>query len=303
MNKAKKNTFGNWLRDVRESAGLSLRELSEISEIDHSMLNKVEHGDRFLSDEKIIRIAQIFKNDPEALISLKNNDKQLISAEKISNKKSLFIPGFRPEIEAEVIKYLKVYRKKKKMLKLTFPLNLIDVFWEVFGLKTYYESFLGNGLWQLGDRRKLAALYVKDKIIIINTDPMNDESNLPTPEIQQFSLAHEGAHYIIQLRKENQFSNQPIFFRSRDLHNKEETDANYWSGAFLMPKPHFTERIRKLSGVRDEKNIVINLNKIGNALCKEFGVSRQALEIRLKKIGLKCKNTIYIEDARQLQLF
>jgi len=38
---------------------------------------------------------------------------------------------------------------------------------------------------------------------------------------------------------------------------------------------------------------VANLSKIGKDLCKYFGVSRQALEIRLRQIGIQCKNTFY----------
>ena len=49
--------------------------------------------------------------------------------------------------------------------------------------------------------------------------------------------------------------------------------------------------------------MIAELSKMGNDLRKEFGVSRQALDIRLHKIGVKCIHTVYVEDARQLHLF
>ena len=298
-NERENNSFGKWLREAREKAELSVRDLGEISGIDHSMLNKVENGYRSLSDDYIMRIAQSFNSDPALLLSLRNNDKQLISLKRISDKKLRFIPGFRPNIEAEVLKYLKVYRKKKNIIKLKFPLNLADIFWVIFGLKTCYESFFEKGYWQLGGIRKLAVLFQRDKIISINTDPIDDKGYLPTSEIQRFSLAHEGAHYAIKLKKGGQFSNRPIFFRTKDLHNKEETTANYWAGAILMPKYHLTEKIRTLYGVKSEKDLFVDLSEIGGILCKEFGVSRRAMEIRLFKLGLKCADTFYRDSVRQ----
>ncbi|MBM4274773.1 MAG: ImmA/IrrE family metallo-endopeptidase [Deltaproteobacteria bacterium] len=302
------NKFGRWLREARESAGvpltdlseilqtdykdgkLSLRDLANISQINFSMLDKVEQGKRFLSDEKIEILARIFDADSVELISLKNQDKEAHASRKMG-KASKFIPGFRPAIEAEVLKFLKVYRQKKKIQKIEFPLEVSDFFKVVFGLETRKESFSEKQFWKKGEALKLAALFIQSKTILINEDLVGGRS---LPEVnQRFSVAHEGAHFICSLQI-GELPEQPIFFRSRQLRrSKEETLVDYWAGALLMPKPQLTDKIEEFSKQKINPDFVANLSKIGKDLCKYFGVSRQALEIRLRQIGIQCKNTFY----------
>jgi Zn-dependent peptidase ImmA (M78 family) len=137
----------------------------------------------------------------------------------------------------------------------------------------------------------LAALFVQSKTILINKDAIEGR---PLPkENRRFSLAHEGAHFICSLRV-GETPAQPIFFRSRQLKRSEdETLVDYWAGTLLMPKPELTDTIEKLSEQKINNNFEADLSKIGKKLCEYFGVSRQALEIRLRQIGVKSKNTRY----------
>jgi Zn-dependent peptidase ImmA (M78 family) len=131
----------------------------------------------------------------------------------------------------------------------------------------------------------LAALNIGEKKIYINNDL--DKNGIPFPGVnERFSLAHEGAHFIL-CKKNRDFASQPIFFRSKDLYNPEERIVNYWAGAFLMPKPALTSKIEPR--IKEE---VLDLSKHATDLCKEFGVSRKALEIRLRQIGIKFKKTL-----------
>ena len=307
MKTGNKNKFGKWLKEARASAGLSLvglsevlkkdygdgrlslRELGEISKIDYTMLSKVEQGVRFLSDEKIVCLSRIFDVNPKDLISLKYKDKRTIAVNKLY-RTSNRIPGFRPDIEAEVLKLLKIYRYKKNLNNIYYPLDLEDFFKVVFGLETRYESFSEKRLWEEGEEPKLAALFVKSETITINTDPIGGR---PLPrESQRFSLAHEGAHFIRSIRM-GEAPTQPIFFRKKQLRNVEEAVVDYWAGALLMPKPELTDKIEKFSEQKINLNFVADLSEIGKRLCKYFGASRQALEIRLRQIGIKSKNTLY----------
>ncbi|MFI5330086.1 MAG: ImmA/IrrE family metallo-endopeptidase [Desulfobaccales bacterium] len=253
------------------------------------MLDKVEQGMRFLSDEKIEILARIFDADSAELISLKNQDKEAHAARRIG-KASKFMPGFRPDIEAEVLKFFNIYRQKKQR-KIKFPLDLVDFFKVVFELEAREESFIEKQLWEQGQPQKLAALSIHSKTILINQDLIKDLS-LPN-ENQRFSLAHEGAHFICSLSM-GEPPPQTIYFRSRQLRrNKEETRADYWAGALLMPKPQLTDRIEEFSKEKINNSFVADLSRIGIILCKHFGVSRQALEIRLKQIGIKYVNNFY----------
>lgn len=313
--------FGKWLKGARESAGgclrelsqklqkdyesgkLSLRELGEVSQIDYTMLNKVERGSRFLSNAKIVHIARIFNIDPGELTSLQQSDRDKISAQKIA-KGANIIPGFRPDVEVKVIKLLRIYREKKGGKKIQFPLDLKDFFKVVFGLETHHESFSAKGLWKKGQGRKLAALFVKERIISINSDAIDDRGNYPPEVNKRFSMAHEGSHFI-RLTMKGGAPVQPIFFRSKDLqkYEKEESLVNYWAGALLMPKPELTDAIRKSKHEKIAKGVIIDLAQTAEDLCQKFGVSRQALEIRLKHIGITCKNSLYVNAEQRPKPF
>ncbi len=275
------------LRKDYADGGLSLRELGGISEIDYTMLSKVERGERFLSDEKILRLARIFDEDHQRLIALQNQDRE----DHVAQKPSKSIPGFRPWIEAEVLKLLRIYRLKKNFKSIAYPLNLDDFFQTVFGLKTRSASFLKKGWSDPQGESKLAALLVREKTIYINKDP--DKTGVPFPfENRRFSQAHEGSHFIHCI-KERERPTQPIFFRSKAPLTEEERTVNYWAGAILMPKPALTSKIERLTGEKINKAI-LDLAKHGNVLSGEYGVSRQALEIRLRQLGVQCENAIYI---------
>jgi transcriptional regulator with XRE-family HTH domain len=307
MDKGGGNKFGAWLRKARESAGvplteltkilktdykdgrLSLRELGNISQINYSMLDKVEQGMRFLSDDKIETLARIFDADSAELISLKNRDKEAHAARRIGKVSK--ISGFRSDIEAEVLKFFRIYRQKKHKYKIKFPLDLVDFFKVVFELEAREESFIEKQLWKLGQPQRLAALCIHSKTILINQDLIKDLS-LPN-ENQRFSLAHEAAHFICSPPM-GETPPQTIYFRSRQLRrNKEETRADYWAGVLLMPKPELTDRLERLTGRKINADFIADLSWIGKDLCKYFGVSRQALEIRLKQIGIRCANSVY----------
>ncbi len=288
--------FGVWLEAARMSAGISLNELSElmkegrlslrelgdVSEINYSMIHRVEQGERFLSEEKILRLARIFDEDPSRLIALHRADKEVISAKKLSHGPK-FIPGFKPEIEAAVLRFLKIYRIRRNFQKVSFPLDIKDFFKMVFGLETCRVSFFKKGWSKSASEQKLGALIIGEKKIYINEDI--DENGIPFPDVnERFSLAHEGAHFIL-CKKKRDFSSQPIFFRSKDLHNSEERTVNYWAGALLMPKPALTSKIEIMSGKRI-KEAIVDLAKDAPILCKYFGVSKHALEIRLRQVGI-----------------
>ncbi|MBU4231998.1 MAG: XRE family transcriptional regulator [Desulfobacterales bacterium] len=294
--------FGEWLDGARRRAGislsglselmkegeLSLRELGDVSEINYTMLHRVEQGERFLSDEKILRLARIFDEDPDRLIALQRADKEAISAKKLPRGPK-FIPGFKPEVEVAVLRFLKIYRIRKNFKKITFPLDIIDFFQTVFGLETCRVSFFKKGWSKSANDQKLAALIAGENKIYINEDL--DKNGIPFPEVnERFSLAHEGAHFIICKKNQN-FSSQPIFFRSKDLHNPEERTVNYWAGAILMPKPALTSKIESMSRNRI-KEVIVDLAEDAPGLCEEFGVSKLALEIRLRQIGIQFKKTL-----------
>jgi transcriptional regulator with XRE-family HTH domain len=70
MSESKKNitTFGEYLRTIRETANLSLKEVANNIGIDTSLLGKIERNERQPTKEQIKQLAKFFKIDKNELI-------------------------------------------------------------------------------------------------------------------------------------------------------------------------------------------------------------------------------------------
>lgn len=103
------------------------------------------------------------------------------------------------------------------------------------------------------------------------------------PNRQRFSVAHELGHYLLHCDAGSVFIDaSPVFFRdetSSEGSDRQEIEANAFAAELLMPE----EDIRRVIGNKpldafDEPGV--------RRLAARFGVSAQALTIRLTKLGL-----------------
>ena len=62
------STTGQRLRELREKAGLTLRKAAMQADIDVAILSKMERGERKLTKELILKLAQMYNVKPEKLI-------------------------------------------------------------------------------------------------------------------------------------------------------------------------------------------------------------------------------------------
>jgi len=69
MSKQKISTFGEYIRELRESASLPLRKVAAQLDIDPSLLGKIERNDRQPTKEQIKKLAKIFNQDEDFLLS------------------------------------------------------------------------------------------------------------------------------------------------------------------------------------------------------------------------------------------
>ena len=95
-------------------------------------------------------------------------------------------------------------------------------------------------------------------------------------------MAHELGHFLLHKDKSNVFLDEaPIFFRderSSDGSEREEIEANAFAAALLMPEEILREIIRnKPLDAQDDVAV--------RRLATQFGVSIQALTIRLTRLG------------------
>ncbi len=119
-------------------------------------------------------------------------------------------------------------------------------------------------------------LVVKDKRAIIGVNENHPETR------QRFTIAHELAHYFLHLQDEGVFIDAtPAFFRDPDSHTgliRQEIDANTFAAELLMPAD---EVYKQLS-----KEPLAAFDDLGvRRLATHFGVSTQALTIRLTRLG------------------
>jgi transcriptional regulator with XRE-family HTH domain/ribosomal protein L37E len=93
--------FGNYIRRYRQAAGLSLRELAEIGQINPAYLSRVERGIVPPSDALIRSVADALKIEPESLFLLAGR----VPAnwqKAISNSPSRIAEGFRSVLDGYV---------------------------------------------------------------------------------------------------------------------------------------------------------------------------------------------------------
>ena len=62
------STTGQRLRELRENVGLTLRKAAMQADIDVAILSKMERGERKLTKDLIIRLAGLYKTNPDKLI-------------------------------------------------------------------------------------------------------------------------------------------------------------------------------------------------------------------------------------------
>lgn len=68
-------TIGEKLRQIRESKGFPLRKVSALIDIDVAILSKMERGERKLTKEIVLKLADIYKQSSDELLVLFLSDK------------------------------------------------------------------------------------------------------------------------------------------------------------------------------------------------------------------------------------
>jgi transcriptional regulator with XRE-family HTH domain len=75
------STLGLKLRELREQAGLSLRNAAMRVNIDVAILSKMERGERKFSKELVLKLADLYKDNSEKLVVDFLSDKILYELE------------------------------------------------------------------------------------------------------------------------------------------------------------------------------------------------------------------------------
>lgn len=99
-------TIGEKLRELRESKELPLRKVSAILDIDVAILSKMERGERKLTKDIVLKLAEIYGHNADELLVLFLSDKIMyeIQDEDLGEKAL--------KVAEQRVKYLKASKKK-----------------------------------------------------------------------------------------------------------------------------------------------------------------------------------------------
>jgi transcriptional regulator with XRE-family HTH domain len=99
-------TLGVKLRQIREQNELPLRKVAALLDIDVAILSKMERGERKLSKEVVLKLADIYKCNPEELLVLFLSEKIMyeIQDEDLGEKAL--------KVAEKRVKYLKANKTK-----------------------------------------------------------------------------------------------------------------------------------------------------------------------------------------------
>ena len=99
-------TLGEKLRQIREQNKLPLRKVAALLHIDVAILSKMERGERKLSKEVVLKLADIYKSNPDELLVLFLSEKIMyeIQDEDLGEKAL--------KVAEKRVKYLKANKTK-----------------------------------------------------------------------------------------------------------------------------------------------------------------------------------------------
>lgn len=89
---------------------------------------------------------------------------------------------------------------------------------------------------------------------------------------QRFTIAHEIGHYILHASESLHYDKDVVFYRSNDISNSDEVEANQFAAEILMPESLIERCIT--SGI-----------KYVDELANKFNVSEDAMRYRLINLG------------------
>jgi Zn-dependent peptidase ImmA (M78 family) len=120
----------------------------------------------------------------------------------------------------------------------------------------------------------------------------------------RFTLAHELGHWLYDADRESTLFDHPVFCRRlapSDPRHVREVNANKLAAALLLPSDLVRAAVGRSRALVGPPARLPSASQL-NALARKWGVSRQALRIRLEELGLgwflPTAGMVVTDDAR-----
>ena len=208
----------------------------------------------------------------------------------------------KTEIESQVLNDLRDYQKIYSQKYNKIAPNKFDV--DNFVNEKWGFEIIFQSIEQTESESILGYLDPEKKQIIVDPDQCSNRGRI------NFTIAHEAGHlslHALMLRIENGqivgWDNQPIspqfssYMKVAKLNINQkriEWQANKYASSLLAPKFKVYGFLEKAGLVERGRQISpLDLSKNAKDMMKEFGLSRQALEIRLSDLGLDLVGRLY----------
>ena len=201
----------------------------------------------------------------------------------------------KEEIESQVLgdlaKYRKVYSEKYGKSS-PVPLDVDNYVQELWGFSVSFEAISQDS--EIEDT--LGFLRPETRQVVVGDGCVNQRRI-------SFTVAHEAGHLSLH---------GPLFSMKDGLingwkhsdpsknkkkadtaHVRREWQANVYAGALLASRIEVETLLRKLGLIKDQTLIPFDLADHFPKFEEQFGLSRQALQIRLTHLGIPFRNTQY----------
>lgn len=180
-------------------------------------------------------------------------------------------------IEAQALMDIGSFVRKTERA-LTFPIYPDEVLKALWDIEVEYPELVVDSK----GKPVLAYFLPSERAVRISTAIRGNEGRV------SFTTAHETGHVSLH----DFLSSSGACVGGATI---LEWQADQYASALLMPRDSMHEALAE-RGCGDS----VDLNIHGEHLCKKFGVSRQALEIRLAKIGISMTGRNYSQKMAKL---
>ena len=189
----------------------------------------------------------------------------------------------KQEIESQVLSDLAKYRRQyseKYGKPAPTPIDVDNYVQELWGFTVAFEKVEADS----EEKETLGFLRPETQTVVVNEECTNQRRI-------SFTVAHEAGHlslhgplFAIKNGVISGWTNIPLHKNTKKsdvAHIRREWQANVYAGALLASQIEVEELLRELGLIKDQTLIPFNLDQYFPKFEERFGLSRQALEIRL----------------------
>lgn len=194
----------------------------------------------------------------------------------------------KQEIESQVLSDLAKYRKKyneKYQKAAPIPLDVDNYVQELWEFTVSFEPIAQESV----DEETLGYLRPESRQVVVDENCANQRRI-------SFTIAHEAGHLSLHgplfLTQNGVITGWKDSAQSKNkkkldtAHTRREWQANVYAGTLLAPQNEVQSLLKELGLLKDLILLPFNLDDNFSKFEERFGLSRQALEIRLTHLGI-----------------